>query len=89
MNYYRIYYTKDLTAIYRGDARFDRETHDRVAECVEAQDLEDLFRKMNVVDGTELPVELKVRSMSVGDVAIDGKGVAWMCMIAGWERLHV
>lgn len=36
--------------------------------------LEQVFRMMNVVDGDELPVKLKVRSMMCGDVAVDEDG---------------
>lgn len=52
----------------------------------EAGSLEEIFRKMNVVDGDELPVQLKVRSMSVGDVVVDEAGVVWFCAMAGWEQ---
>jgi len=57
---------------------------------VEADDLEGLFREMNAVDGTETCRKLRVRSMSVGDVAIDtrvGQGVAYYCASYGWRRV--
>lgn len=47
-------------------------------------DLEVIFREMNVVDGMEIPIDLKVRSLSVGDlVVVDGKG--YLCAGCGWE----
>jgi hypothetical protein len=53
---------------------------------VEAPDLDALFRDMNAVDGTETCCKLRVRSMSVGDVAIDtAMGEAWCCAGFGWE----
>lgn len=54
---------------------------------VEAQDLEDLFRVMNVVDGSdfEMPQKLKCRSMCTGDVAVDSNGRAFYCASFGWE----
>jgi hypothetical protein len=86
MKKFSVYYTDDLTAIYRGKP-MEVTKFDRVA-VVDASDLEDLFRKMNVVDGDELPVELKVRSMSCGDVARDlSTGDVWLCDLAGWVNL--
>ena len=55
---------------------------------IEAVDLEDLFRDMNAVEGNETCCKMKVRSMSVGDVAIDtrvGHGVAYYCASYGWR----
>lgn len=48
--------------------------------------LEEVFRQMNIVDGDELPVKLKVRSMSSGDVVVDEDGEVWYCAGAGWEK---
>jgi hypothetical protein len=54
---------------------------------VEAEDLEDLFRIMNVVDGSEfeMPQKLKCRSMCSGDVAVDQAGQAHYCASIGWQ----
>ena len=55
---------------------------------VQALDLEALFRDMNAVDGTEKCCRLRVRSMTVGDVAIDLEtGTAWYCEPAGWKSV--
>jgi hypothetical protein len=86
MKKYSVYYTDDLTAIYRGKP-MEVTKFERVA-VVEAEDKEDLFRKMNVVDGDELPVQLRVRSMSPGDVARDlTTGEVWLCDLVGWVGL--
>jgi hypothetical protein len=55
---------------------------------VEAHDLEDLFRVMNVVDGSdfEMPQKLRCRSMSTGDIAVDDVGQAYYCATVGWDR---
>ncbi len=39
-------------------------------------DLEVIFREMNVVDGFEIPIDLRVRSMSVGDMVVVGR-ITW------------
>ena len=83
---YTVYYTHDTMSGFRPPTKFEEGDYDRVAE-VEASDLEDLFRKMNVVDGTELPVQLKVRSMCMGDVALDSQGQYWFCGMVGWKQL--
>lgn len=58
---------------------------------LDATDLEDLFRRMNVVDGSdiEMPRRLRCRSMSVGDIAIDTQGKAHFCASAGWEETEI
>ncbi len=55
---------------------------------LEAAGLEQVFRLMNVVDGTELPVKLKVRSLSVGDVVVEkASGKKWYCASIGWKEI--
>jgi hypothetical protein len=49
-------------------------------------DLEDVFRKMNAVDGTEIVCALGVRSMSVGDIALTDDG-AYLCDRVGWRKV--
>lgn len=54
---------------------------------VQAESLDSLFEKMNVIRGDELPVTtFKCRSMSVGDIAVskDGK---YVCDRCGWKTL--
>lgn len=48
-----------------------------------------LFRVMNVVDGDpdiEVPVRIRCRSMSVGDVYVKD-GSAFYCAPAGWTKI--
>ncbi len=56
---------------------------------VEAENLGHLFRIMNVVDGSEfeMPRKLGCRSMSVGDVAVDGAGTNHYCDSIGWAKV--
>jgi len=61
----------------------------REVATVESDDLETLFREMNCVDGTETCCRLRVRSLSVGDVAIDPSGSAFYCASCGWEPVTV
>jgi len=58
-------------------------SYDPICE-LPTDDLEVIFREMNVVDGREIPITLRVRSMSVGDlVVVNGKG--YLCAGSGWE----
>ncbi len=50
---------------------------------------DDVYRVMNVVTGdpkVELPLTLKCRSMSVGDVYVED-GKAFLCAIVGWTEI--
>jgi hypothetical protein len=88
---YDVYYAKKMVGFHL-KAPFLvvlEQTHKKVAGEVEASDLDDLFRKMNVVNGTELPLQLKVRSMCSGDVAVDEKGIAHFCAMIGWAEVNV
>jgi hypothetical protein len=86
-----VYYVRDerfasvQTDILRGLYRPDP-SHYKFIVAIEAKDLEDVFRQMNNVDGTELPAKLKIRSLSVGDVAVVN-GAASLCMPTGWQRI--
>ena len=52
--------------------------------------LEGVFRRMNVVDGStlEVPMHLRCRSMSVGDVVFLPQRGVFFCDGAGWTRLN-
>lgn len=56
----------------------------------DAADLEDVFRRMNVVTGDpdlEIPMRLRCRSMSVGDVAfVEGDGL-YLCASCGFDKV--
>jgi hypothetical protein len=82
-----VYYVNDLCDAPRHAPKggLDRGSYRKVTE-VETDDLEVVFRQMNAVDGTELCCKLRVRSMSVGDVAVDAAGVAHLCCSCGWAE---
>lgn len=53
-------------------------------------DAEDIFRVMNIVTGDpeiELPLKLRCRSMSVGDIYVED-GKAFFCAPAGWTEIE-
>lgn len=55
---------------------------------VRTSSLDNLFREMNIVDGNELPLQLRCRSMIVGDIVIDPKAEkGWVCDMIGWKEL--
>ena len=55
---------------------------------LQAQTLEEVFDRMNVVHGDELPLQLKVRSLSVGDVVRDNRtGEMFYCAPIGWQKV--
>jgi hypothetical protein len=58
-----------------------------VVATVEAADLEALFRDMNAVTGDETCCRLGVRSMSVGDLAIDPEGIVHYCAPGSWTTV--
>lgn len=55
-------------------------------ETKDAKSLEEIFREMNAVEGNELCVQLKVRSMSAGDVVVDEDDKVWFCAFVGWQQ---
>lgn len=56
--------------------------------AVETDDIETLFREMNIVDGFEIPLSLGRRSLSVGDVIVDRFGLqGFRCEEVGWKEL--
>ena len=57
-----------------------------VLEVDQPEPLEAVFRAMNVVDGSEIPVKLRRRSMSVGDVAVESDGTSWVVAPVGFAR---
>jgi len=81
-----VYYVTDLRNAPRHAPKggLDKAGYRKVA-MVETDDLDVAFRQMNAVDGNELCCQLRVRSMSVGDVAVDADGVAHLCCSMGWE----
>lgn len=46
-----------------------------------------VWREMNVVEGIEIPIDLRTRSMCVGDVVVPSRGPAKVCLGMGWRDL--
>lgn len=86
---YKVLYTKEVVWARATPVAVSESNYKVVAE-VPAKDLDGLFRAMNVVDGDELPCKLKVRSMSVGDIAVEvDTNTAWYCGPAGWSKVSI
>jgi hypothetical protein len=83
-----VYYRKNFTPSFTVPESVDLNDYRRITS-LPTTDLETVFREMNVVDGTEMPVRLKVRSLSVGDVVVTDDGQAWYCAAVGWEKVTV
>lgn len=86
---YEVYYNQNTRDAYFMKPAFSKEVHSKVAE-LEADNVEEVFRRMNVVDGDpeyELPIKLEIRSMMVGDVVIDENGDKLFCAKFGWEKV--
>jgi len=60
---------------------------------IEVDSLEEVFRQMNHVDGTEIVSKLgnqrgmPLRSMSSGDIALAEDGKIWFCASVGWREV--
>lgn len=87
---YQVLYAKSLRDVPYGTTpeSVSADAYNQVG-YVDATDLEDLFRIMNAVDGTEHCCVIDVRSMSVGDIAIDESGQAHFCASMGWKQTVV
>jgi len=85
---YAIYYLKRDHFTGMAPTSPNPEHYEFIASLAGLSHHEQVFRPMNAVDGTEIPVKLKVRSMSCGDVVVDMKtSKAWVCASAGWDEL--
>lgn len=92
MNVYRVFYNTDnarggLPTMRSIAIDIVTEKYKEVA-TVEAENVDGVFRDMNVVDGTELPAKLKIRSMCVGDLVLNviTEGAVY-CAASGWVEL--
>ncbi len=97
---FTIHYQRHFATLFDPDAySLERlgETHVKV--CVtSATDLEDIFRMFqaeawSVPDSERWCQAVKAAgachaSLSVGDVAVDEQGEAWICAAFGWKRLE-
>lgn len=83
---YTVFYRSKFSATFDVPATLDKGAYKEVT-TLEASDLEDVFRQMNVVHGDELPIQLKTRSLSVGDAVLDNvTGVLYYCAPIGWQK---
>lgn len=92
MNLYRVFYNtasarSGLPTMKNISIDIISEKYKEIA-LVETESLDTLFREMNVVEGDELPVKLKIRSMSVGDIVLNVvTDKASYCAATGWADL--
>jgi hypothetical protein len=92
MNYIVYYRTREAfrDAMFTTPDNVVKKDYEKVA-CVQASDLEDLFRRMNCVDGSDIEYvgrgKLEIRSLSVGDIAVSDEG-AYLCASCGWEKVE-
>ena len=90
MNTYQVFYRRTAQLDMSTPKRVDPKDYEFVSPVdvpghdPDHGDLEKVFRLMNLVDGDEIPMTLRVRSMSVGDVAIGPTGVGFYCASTGW-----
>jgi hypothetical protein len=89
---YDIYYQDPYVHTFILHPEAQRVTRDRYKKVasIECADLETLFRAMNHdafhnVIGKMYP---QLRSMSVGDVAVDENGVGHLCCSLGWRDVE-
>jgi hypothetical protein len=91
MNYIVFYLKREHSrdAYMLDGCKANPDMYEKVA-CVQATDKEDLFRRMNVVDGSEQEYvgrgKLEIRSLSVGDVVVSEEGT-YLCAGVGWEKV--
>jgi hypothetical protein len=85
---YSVWYRKKFSSTFDVPSSLNKDDYKHITD-LDATNLEDVFRKMNAVAGTELPLQLKVRSLSVGDVVIEkgGLNAIWYCAPCGWEKV--
>lgn len=88
---YRVLYLESLLDAVHGEAPLSVSLAGyKEVGVVEAPNLGALFADMNAVDGTETCCRMHVRSMSVGDLAIDTRDdAAYYCASVGWKRVEL
>ena len=79
---------QDPLCIKTGDS-VDRSNYQEVTKIEDVEQLGEAWRRMNIVDGDELPVKLKVRSMMVGDLLHRASdNTLWLCAMIGWRKVR-
>jgi len=88
MSIYSVYYALENKFLDPAD-KVDLSTFKMVGS-LEANSEDDIYRQMNAVMGDELCCQLRIRSMSVGDVLVDeATGKAVGCCGCGWKDVTV
>jgi len=89
---YTIFYAKDMREAWMKSCNNNVKTIDKSGyeeiTIIDAKSLSDVFKLMNVVDGDELPTQLMVRSLSVGDIVVEANGKASLCAPMGWTKVE-
>jgi hypothetical protein len=84
---YRVYYRKSLRDVGFAISNTVNMADYEMIGTINADSLEHLYRDMNAIDGTETCCKMRVRSMSVGDIAIDADGISHYCASFGWAAV--
>ena len=85
----RIFYRDREHFPYWEEDTLSPDKYEYVGE-IEQDDLGDIYRAMNHVDGSEVEAALQafgVRSMSPGDIAVTDEGI-FLCARSGWKDLY-
>lgn len=76
-----------LVEVHREQTGFDDRERFLMGK-ITARLLENIWSKMQNIDGDDLPARLGVRSMMVGDVVVVGER-GWMVQATGWSEITV
>lgn len=68
------------------DVRSVEAVNPNLYRYIASLEADDIFRVMNVVEEGDLPLQLRCRSMSVGDVYVENNE-AFLCASCGWKKL--
>jgi hypothetical protein len=80
---YQIYYNNTFTIPLTPVPEVCQKKNYRMIYQVEANDLEEVFHKMNT-----LPASAMLRSMCSGDIVVDENGTAYYCKSFGWQAVR-
>lgn len=81
---YQVLYNESRNRFFDPADEISREDYVEVV-TIRAESPDDVFMQMNAVTGDEIVCQLRVRSMSVGDLVVDENGVVTGCCGCGWK----
>jgi hypothetical protein len=84
---YQVLYNESSSRFLDPADKVSREDYVDVA-TLRAESPDDVFMKMNAVNGDEMCCQLRVRSMSTGDLVVDENGVVTGCCGCGWREVR-